>query len=164
MGAKLVNIFSSRFELETICRGKLFKMAWERETPVVGSMVIQSTKKKDGSIVRFRPDEDKFGTSTIDIIDLYRKRAFDIAGTESGLKISFNGTVVPIASFEQYCQRYASDALYHKPMNVESRGRWEVAFAINSVDVGNVSFCNSVATIKDGKHVDVVKSLITCLM
>ena len=49
-------------------------------------MMIKSTKKKDGTIVRFKPDEDKFGASTTDIVDLYRKRAFDIAGTESGLK------------------------------------------------------------------------------
>ena len=159
MGAKVVNIFSSRFEVETVCRGKLFKMAWEKGTPVDGSMTIKSTRRKDFTTVRFTPDVDKFGAATKDIFDLYKKRAYDIAGTESGLAIYFNGTRLPIEGFEQYCRLYAPDALYHKPTNVEAGDRWEIAFTVSD-EPSNVSFCNSVATIKGGKHVDVVADQI----
>ena len=45
---------------------------------------------------------------------------------------------------------------YDKPDNKEAKGRWEVGFAVSCEGFQNVSFVNSIATTKGGRHVDAV--------
>ena len=96
-------------------------------------MVIQDSIQQDFTKIKFSPDPDKFTKlgAQKDIVNLYKKRAYDIAGTENGLDIYFNGKLLQISDFHQYCKMYSSDIIYHKPNNKEAKGRWEVAFAVN---------------------------------
>ena len=108
-------------------------MAWSKGEPIAGSMVIEDSTRDDYTQIKFSPDLEKFNKSGArkDIVNLYKKRAYDIAGTETGLDIYFNGKLLEISDFHEYCKMYSPDIIYHKPTNKEARGRWEVAFAIN---------------------------------
>jgi DNA topoisomerase-2 len=48
------------------------------------------------------------------------------------------------------------ELVYEKCGNPEAKERWEVGFAISDSGLSNVSFVNSISTVKGGRHVDVV--------
>ena len=106
---------------------------------------------------------------TSDMIGLFMKRAYDIAGTTPGVKVFLNGTKIGFNSktpFRDYCKLYVEDKImdngtpyqlvYEKCSNPQAKDRWEVGFAISDQGLNNVSFVNSINTIKGGRHVDVV--------
>jgi len=108
-GAKLANIFSTRFCIETVdhTRGKKFHMEWNdnmctRHEPVIGKI----KSKEDYTKVSFFPDFAKFGMTELDndTCALMTKRVYDIAGCNSALKVKLNGKTIPMKSFEEYVQ------------------------------------------------------------
>jgi len=84
-GAKLANIFSKSFVVETCCNGTKFRQEYrnnmtERDAP----KITQNVKDKDYTQVTFKPDFRRFdgmGGWEADIISLIQKRCYDIAGT-----------------------------------------------------------------------------------
>ena len=87
-GAKLCNIFSSQFTVETAHKKKKFKMTWtgnmmEKKSPKIGTL-----SGEDYTKITFRPDLKRFKVDALsdDMVGLFKKRAYDIAGTTPGLK------------------------------------------------------------------------------
>ena len=82
-GAKLCNIFSSEFTVETSSSesGKSFKQTWRKNMTDPGQTLVKESKS-DFTSVSFIPDLAKFGMSHLDddIISLLTRRAYDIAG------------------------------------------------------------------------------------
>ncbi|KAG9050359.1 DNA topoisomerase 2 [Tulasnella sp. UAMH 9824] len=181
-GAKLTNIYSTEFTLETADRhGKKYKQVFRNNMADKDKPKITSSKE-EFTCVTFKPDLKRFGMSRIDedTEALLKKRVYDMAGTVSDIKVLLNGERVKVKNFRSYCEMYlasaqaeAADAsggaavtkqtLIHEVIN----DRWEVGYALS--DTGNfqqVSFTNSIATIKGGTHVNamadqIIKSLIT---
>ena len=86
-GAKLVNIFSKKFRLETVDgkRKKKFEMTWynnmkEKSDPVISQSDAGVTE--DYTLVEFQPDLKLFGMKFLedDISQLLEKRVYDLAG------------------------------------------------------------------------------------
>lgn len=158
-GAKLANIFSSSFQIETVDSkaGKLYSQTWEKNMSVVNLPQIQlSGKSKDFTRVTFSPDFAKFGLThiTADIRSLFKKRVYDMAGTTAAdVNVYFNGDKIPVKTFKHYCQQYlpANVTLVHEKINQ----RWEVCIAVSNDQQGrSVSFCNGICTSKGGAHVN----------
>jgi len=158
-GAKLANIFSTTFQIETVDSksGKFYSQVWEKNMKMVHPPKIKSSgKKKDFTRVIFAPDLAKFGLTSIteDILALFKKRTFDMAGTSpSDVNVYFNGDKIPVKTFKQYCQQYVPEdvKLVHEKIN----DRWEVCIAVSNDQQGrSVSFCNGISTSKGGSHVN----------
>lgn len=135
-GAKLANIFSREFIVETSdsAEGKKFKQTFRNNMTEVGKPVI-APSKQDWTRITWEPDLAKFGMSSMDddIVALMERRAYDMAGcTHASVKVYLNGTRLPVNDFKSYIDLFlgpkqAPDAV---PRVFEKVGdRWEVAVA-----------------------------------
>lgn len=119
-----------------------------------------------------------------DTASLLMKRAYDMAGTVKDVKVFLNDERLKVKGFKQvrtrlqqhthlqYVEMYlaasatatseaAGGAAVTKPSVIyetSKNGRWEVAFALSDGQMQQVSFANSISTIKGGTHVDMIST------
>ncbi|XP_052812946.1 DNA topoisomerase 2-alpha-like isoform X2 [Mya arenaria] len=173
-GAKLCNIFSNKFIVETSYKeyGKSFKQTWTDNMGNTKSPTINDSKDSDFTAITFYPDLTKFGMTTLDkdIVDLFTRRAFDIAAAGKNVKVMLNGKRVPVKSFKDYVDLYVKDKIDDNgaPLKVVHdvvNERWEVAVCLSDKGFQQASFVNSIATTKGGRHVDhVAEQVVKKLM
>ncbi|XP_035221967.1 DNA topoisomerase 2-alpha-like [Stegodyphus dumicola] len=169
-GAKLCNIFSTKFTVETACQqyGKTFKQTWTDNMTKTEDPKIGSFKGSDFTCVTFYPDLAKFKMTVLekDIVALMTRRAFDVAGCTRGVKVFLNGKRLPIKGFKDYMELYVKDKtddqgdplkIVHEVVNE----RWEIAVTLSNHGFQQVSFVNSIATTKGGRHVDYIADQLT---
>ena len=163
-GAKLTNIFSTSFCVETVDSKsrKKYSQTWSNNMSSVSKPKINASgKRKDYTRVSFVPDFAKFGlvNFTEDIRALLRKRVYDVAGTTAeDVRVYLNGQRLSIKNFKQYCQLYSEKPLVHELIN----DRWEVCVTMSpDQQPQQVSFCNSICTSKGGEHVKYITDAIS---
>jgi DNA topoisomerase-2 len=176
-GAKLCNIFSSQFTLETqdSSRGKRYKQTWTDNMANMGKPKISSSKSSDFTRVTFMPDYKRFKMDGIDddFEALVKRRVYDMAGTVKGIKVYLNGTEIKL-NFKKYVEMYAS--AIKKERGVEDSSEpaaasviiedekthacWKVGFAVSDGSFQQVSFVNSIATTSGGTHVNYIADQI----
>lgn len=169
-GAKLANIFSSTFCVETVDSkvNKIYTQSWHNNMSKVDNPSIKSAgKRKDFTRVTFAPDFAKFGLQHIDAdtMALFQKRVYDIAGTTApDVRVYFNGQRLPVQNFKQYCGLYFQDEtkIVYEQMNE----RWEMCVTVSpDQQPQQVSFCNSICTTKGGEHVRcVLDKIAKCVL
>jgi DNA topoisomerase II len=158
-GAKLANIFSTEFTVETndSKRGKFYSQSFFNNMTKRGAPKITKAKGKDWTRITFFPDFAKFGMLGFDedILGLLRKRVFDVAGTASkGLKVYLNDAKLPVRSFEEYVGMYLpEDCKTHPRVFAVVNDRWQICVSSSDGHFQQVSFVNNIATIKGGTHV-----------
>ncbi|XP_053219187.1 DNA topoisomerase 2-alpha isoform X1 [Podarcis raffonei] len=164
-GAKLCNIFSTKFTVETACREykKHFKQTWTNNMSKAGEMKLKHFDGEDFTCITFQPDLSKFKMTTLDkdIVALMSRRAYDIAGSSKGVKVFLNGKNLLINGFRSYVDLYIKDKVDEtgnllKVVYEEVNDRWEVCVTMSEKGFQQVSFVNSIATTKGGRHVDYV--------
>ncbi|KAF6031209.1 TOP2B [Bugula neritina] len=171
-GAKLCNIFSKKFTVETSCKSskKSFKQTWSNNMAKASEPKISDAKEQDFTCVTFEPDLSKFKMEKLDrdIVDIFTRRAYDIAASsKGGVKVFLNGKRLPVSNFKDYINLYVKDKVddNNMPLKVvheEVNPRWEVAVCLSSEKgFQQVSFVNSIATTKGGRHVDYITDQIT---
>ena len=184
-GAKLANIFSTEFTIETADKTTQQKyiQTWSKNMSVVGKAKITSNKAgKEYTQIVFKPDLKRFGMESFDadFEAVVKRRVYDLAGCVKGVKVDLNGERIKIKSFKQYVEMYIDSnakkevaegmevldsapkpTLVHQIVN----DRWEVAFTMSDGQFNQVSFVNSIATTKGGTHVEhVAQQIITKLV
>ncbi|NP_001037009.1 DNA topoisomerase 2 [Bombyx mori] len=165
-GAKLCNIFSTKFTVETASKQykKHFKQTWgSNMTKASEPKIKDSGKDDDFTKIVFSPDLAKFKMEKLedDIVLLMSRRAYDVAASSQGVKVYLNGERLKINKFKDYVDLYikGKDDENGQPLKVvyeKVSDRWEVALTISDMGFQQVSFVNSIATTKGGKHVDTV--------
>jgi DNA topoisomerase II len=162
-GAKLANIFSTEFVVET-CDGKRkrrYKQTFRSNMTQKGAPRITDCKPTDNwTCISFKPDLERFGMETLeeDTVALIRKRVYDIAGIlGKTVKVYLNGQRLPIKDFQSYIDLYLGPRSEEGavPRVYERFGdRWEVCVAATEGVFNQVSFVNSICTSKGGTHVN----------
>ena len=163
-GVKLIYIWSTEGTLETIDhkRGLKYKQTFTSNLDVIGEPVISKSKAKPYTKITFKPDYKRLGieTITLDIIQLFKKRVYDIAAvTEKSVKVSWNNSLVPVKEFQDYIGLYIgkNERAHEQPSD-----RWEYVVALTKTgEYNQVSFVNGIYTSKGGKHVDYILNQIT---
>lgn len=176
-GAKLCNIFSTEFTLETqdSKRGKRYKQTWTDNMSTMGKAKISSSKSTDFTRVTFTPDYAKFKMNGIDddFEAMVKRRVYDLAGTVKGVKVSLNGTWLKL-NFTKYCEMYAKAINRERGLEENAQPAvqsviiedpkahecWEVGFAVSDGSFNQVSFVNSIATTSGGTHVNYIADQI----
>jgi DNA topoisomerase-2 len=164
-GAKLANIFSTSFTVETAdsSTGKKLKQTWVNNmSKTVGEAQISTHKgKKDFTRVSFTPDLKRFKMDSLDddVVGLLSRRAYDVAASSSchgngSLKVELNGERVPVKSFAQYVKLH--DGLEPPAALEKLDDNWTVGVAPSDGTFTQLSFVNSICTSKGGQHVDAV--------
>ena len=175
-GAKLTNIFSNRFEIETVDsrRKSRYTQVWRdnmgtRDEPEITSVLSSAS---DFTRVTFRPDMKRFGIDRLgDNAAVMRRRVWDVAGCNSAIDVYCDGMLVPVESFTQYARLYGGSAFAIAPPGVGNdaaeegssgssylasrpNSRWEVGVTESTSGAfESVSFVNSIRTERGGTHV-----------
>jgi DNA topoisomerase-2 len=172
-GAKLANIFSTKFIIECVDseNGLKFNQTFrdnmsDSEKPVVKKCTAAEKKRGDYTKISFCPDLKKFKMTSLDedTVGLLSKRAYDIAGSMANrpgkkLAVTLNGTRVPVKSFQDYLKLF--DGI-NPPCAYEKVGeRWEVGVSSTDGTSQQISFVNSISTTKGGGHVNYIADQIS---
>lgn len=169
-GAKLCNIFSTKFKLETADSKtkKKYTQTWTKNMSEVGDASIVANKSDDFTRITFMPDFKKFKMSGMDddFEALVKRRVYDLAGTTRGVKVWLNGERIKINSFKKYMEMYTKaikrergDEAINDTSDIITDNpdvRWEVGFAVSDGTFQQVSFVNSIATTSGGTHVNYI--------
>lgn len=178
-GAKLCNIFSREFTIETADSetGLLYKQTFSNNMSKRGEPKITKWAKEDYTKITFKPDFSKFGMEGFedDTEALFRKRVYDMCACISNVKVFLNGERLKIKNFKQYVELYlkkpgtptgTDDLLAPSqqpaPMIIHEKvnDRWEICATVSDGQFQQVSFVNSINTYKGGTHVDHVATQI----
>ena len=162
-GAKIINIFSEYFDVETgdrVTKQKytqhFYNNMKEKDEPVI--------EKYDGypyTKITWKTDFKRFNINELskDMIGFMERRVYDIAGvTDSKVSVYYNDKKINISSFQDYTNMYPSETekIFEKPSE-----RWELGVAVSKDKFEQVSFVNGIATPKGGVHVDTVTKIIS---
>jgi DNA topoisomerase-2 len=176
-GAKLCNIFSTEFTVETqdSNSGKRYKQTWTDNMGKMGKAKISASKQSDFTRVTFTPDFKRFKMTGIDedFEAIVKRRVYDMAGTLKGVKVSLNGTPINL-NFKKYIEMYAKAIQKERGLDegTEPAGvsvivedpkaheKWEIGFAVSDGSFQQVSFVNSIATTSGGTHVNYISDQI----
>lgn len=157
-GAKLANIFSTKFEVECVDaeRQKKYQQTWQDNMKTKGKPSVSASKGDSYTKVTFYPDFPRFGMKKLDkdIVGLMQRRCLDIAGTTPpSLKVFLNGKQLAVKDFEDYVEMYTSGNDAAEVIHERISDRWEVAVTVSEGQFKQVSFVNGIATTKGGTHV-----------
>ena len=162
-GAKLVNLFSKWFKVETVdhIRGLKFVQEFKGNMSIKEKPKVTNVKRKPYTKISWIVDFDRFFDSKYsnDMVNLMVRRVYDIAGvTDSNVNIYYNNKKLPIKSFNKYIDLY----LKREPKIYEKiSDRWEIGVSLSETDTfQQISFVNGIFTYKGGKHVDLINKLI----
>lgn len=161
-GAKLANIFSTWFRIETVdhLREKKYTQEFMNNMRTVQKPKITSSKVKPYVLVEFIPDFSRFKIAglTDDIIKVFKKRVYDLSATTNDVNIFLNGKKLPVRNFEKYVDLYIGSNKKEIPRVFEVvNDRWEVGACTSPTgSFQQVSFVNGIWTSKGGKHVDYI--------
>ncbi|CAK3757994.1 DNA topoisomerase 2 [Lecanosticta acicola] len=175
-GAKLTNIYSTQFQLETVDSKtkQKYSQTWRKNMSIMEKAKIEKAKGSDDyTLITFMPDFNKFGMDKMDedFEALVKRRVYDMAGTAKGVKVYLNGERIKISKFKQYMEMYTKAI---KSENLANDGtapeqviltdnpheRWEIGFAVSDGSFQQVSFVNSIATSSGGTHVNYIADQI----
>lgn len=182
-GAKLTNIFSKEFTVETIdtLSGKKYFQRWRdnmeiREEPIIKKIQFEES---DFTKITFKPDLERFKVKSLwddDILLLMERRLYDIAACNPELKVYLNDQQIH-HNFNSYVKLYEhhlttgsnknkDETIQHKKTKEELKeetfvfgdvgnGRWKIGMGLSETgQFTQVSFVNSINTLKGGSHVN----------
>ena len=124
------------------------------------------TSGEEYTKITFQPDLAKFNMEKLDdTISLLSRRAYDIAASSKGVKVFLNGKKLPVKDFKGYVDQYIKGKEDDggnpiKCVYEQCGPRWEVAVCVSDKGFQQMSFVNSIATTKGGRHVDHVSDLV----
>lgn len=143
-GAKLCNIFSTEFIVETADKERKLKYRQVFKNNMSSKSAPKLTANSKGeefTRITFKPDLQKFNMTELDedFESLIKKRVYDLAGCVEGVNVYLNGTKIPIKGFQKYVDMYTKsmpirNAEGKKPIIHDAQGRterWQVSFAVS---------------------------------
>lgn len=171
-GAKLCNVFSKKFIVETSDGQQRYVQEWTRNMDKVKPPSVTNAPSGPGgpggsksfTKITFWPDFEKFGMTSFtsnDTVKLMIRRAYDIAGITKA-KVTLNGTKIPVKTFVDYCKLYNDTSfIFHS-----GPATFQVVISVSTNgEFKHNSFVNSICTNKGGPHVRyVTDKLLAALM
>eukprot|EP01033_Poteriospumella_lacustris_P010996 gene10996-7824_t len=165
-GAKLANIFSTKFIVETAdsSRGLKYSQEFRKNMSVKTEPKITSFSGTDYTCITFYPDLRRFKMDELDddIFGILAKRVYDIAATNlnggAKLKVTLNGEKLDVHKFEQYLELFEG---IEPPVYCDKLSdRWQVGVGMSDGSFQHISFVNSISTTKGGTHVNFIADKI----
>ncbi|KAI9736758.1 MAG: DNA topoisomerase 2 [Cirrosporium novae-zelandiae] len=173
-GAKLCNIFSTEFTVETIDSRmkKKYRQTWTDNMSQMEKAKITVAKGDSYTKIIFTPDYKRFGMEGIDddFEALVKRRVYDLAGTVK-VSVHLNGAkITGVRNFKKYMEMYTKAIKMERGEEAVNDSteivtdnpdpRWEIGFAVSDGSFQQVSFVNSIATTSGGTHVNYISDQI----
>ena len=172
-GAKLTNVFSKFFSIETVDSGRKLKFYQEfrnnlseRTKPKITE--LKAEKPSSFTKITFEPDLTKFKLTelTDDIIALMSKRVIDMAGVSNKVKVYLNDKKIDVNNFKKYISLYdlsneTNNSKKKESIIYDETDRWKLGIMYVPDGVfEQISFVNGICTYHGGNHVDYVLNQI----
>jgi DNA topoisomerase-2 len=164
-GAKLTNIFSTYFKIETVDRIRKLKYTQEyrNNMDIKCEPVIESYKEVPFTRITFIPDYAKFKLTGMseDLEKMINKRTIDMFACSRGqLDVYHNDEKIELKTFSDYMKFYLEPD--HLTVSCKPNDRWEIGACMSpSFTFQQVSFVNGICTHRGGKHVEYIVKQIT---
>lgn len=163
-GAKLTNIYSEYFEVDTVDKKRKLRYVqlFEKNMTVKHDPKIEKYTGKPYTKITFKPDLKLFNMDTItnDVISLMKKRVVDMYACSDGdINVYFNDENIELNSFQEYMSLY----LDYGTKTVVQKGneRWLIGATMSpNFMFQQVSFVNGINTSRGGKHVEYISEQI----
>jgi DNA topoisomerase-2 len=167
-GAKLTNIYSHYFRVETVdrIRKRLYtKEYFDRMMATNDAKIKEKYRSKPYTSITFIPYYEAFGLEdlTDDLIALFKKRVYDM------IYCSYGTVNVILDGVELFSGAASKPAEYIKMYNKDNipvfectpHPRWMVSACLSTdFQFRHISFVNGIYTCRGGKHVDYVSKKI----
>jgi len=159
-GAKLTNVFSTKFIVETADGKMKYKQEFFNNMDKKTKPSI-SKSNKNYTRITYYPDFEKFEMTKItdEIQAIFLKRAIDIGAYNPNIKIFYNNSLIPIKTFKDYMKMFIDEdnELFYEKLN----DNWEIGVSKSQTDnFQQVSMVNGISTIIGGSHVNFISNLI----
>lgn len=158
-GAKLVNIFSDKFEVVICNSTEKYHQIFEKNMTKIGIPTL--TKSKQSYIeITWTPDFRKFGWTKIpdSFLSFIKRRVYDLAMTVGNVKVSWNSEVIKCKDLQQYSLKYLPEksiVICDTPQQY-----WNICVTDSPNDkFFQISFVNGIWT-RGGKHIDEITNQI----
>lgn len=157
-GAKLTNVFSTEFILETTdsINGKYYNQVFTNNMRDKTKPTVKDSTKDSYTKISFIPEYSRFGFKnlTSDTIALFSKRVYDLAiCTNKNVTVYLNDKKINCKDFPKYVRMYYNS----EPKSLtlyESGTRWKLGAIFDSnAGACNMSFVNGICTYNGGTHV-----------
>ena len=160
LGAKLTNIFSKKFILETCDGKKKYEQVFENNMNKIGKPKIRASKKQYTKIT-FYPDFARFELNGIDeeIESIIVKRCVDVSVYCNKVKVYYNNVQIPTKNFKSYMEMFVGEQeIFYEKLD----DKWEIGVS-RSLDnsFNQISMVNGISTYIGGTHVNSVTNQIT---
>ena len=162
-GAKLTNIFSHYFKLETVDKERGLKYTQEFKHNMKDRSTPKVTKHEGKSYTKISwiADFTRFGLTIYSpkMYQLMERRLYDIAGvTDKKLNVYYNSSLIKQKTFNKYIDLYLQGT---KVVYEDIHERWSLGVSLSNTDkFEQISFVNGIATPKGGKHVDYITKIL----
>lgn len=152
LGAKLTNIFSTLFKVETSDGKTKYEKTYENNRRVESEPKITSIKQARGTKISFIPDYDTLNCHLdSNNYGMIVTRIYEIAACAPHIDIYLNGTKVDVKGFEKFVGKFGDEYLYTE------NEHWRIGVHHSGQDgFKHISFCNATHTWQGGTHVDYI--------
>ena len=158
-GAKLTNVFSTKFSIDISDGKKMYRQEWDANMSKVhppSTQNCETGKNEPYVCIRFTPDWSRFGGPE-DFLKVVEKRTWDAAMWCGKAAVSFNGSPLVVNSLEDYARMHIGTSPFAK-MHTEN---FDIIVAhATSGAFQQCSWVNGIATPKGGSHVDKVTKAV----
>ena len=160
-GAKLANIFSVEFIVETCDpnRNLYFYQKYTNNMKSKETAIIKPYKGKPYTKISFIPDYNRLGLKGLDSdhLDLFKARVYDTSfWLGKNVNVYLDNTHIKVDNFIDYAKLYFKDPtreFFYEKIN----NRFEIVATYSNDDsFQQVSFVNGINTYRGGKHVDLL--------
>jgi len=159
-GAKIANIFSTKFTIETVDSHRKLKytQTWRDNMTVVEDPVIEKYTRVPYTKITYEPDYKRFdieNPAALGDWHMLRKRVYDASAcTESSVSVYLNGDKIAVKGFEDYINLYIGSKSETKRVFQVINDRWQVGICLSPHgEFEQVSFVNGICTDRGGRHV-----------
>ncbi len=170
IGSKLTVVFSRIFRVETLdaSTSLLYKQSFKDGLTVIEPPEITTVAKsmKPYTKITFLPDYAEFKLDLKKfqptLTKLLETRAWQAAAYTSA-KVYYNNNIIPIKSFEDFCQMFTENLVFASKLTKSSKPSeypWDVCIAISDGKERHMSIINGVYMPKGGTHIQYIQNLL----
>lgn len=158
-GAKLCNVFSTKFIVDNCDGKKKFKQIVKENMKNISTPIIKDVEKgtKSYTKITYYPEVSRFGLKNItnDSISLMMKRCLDVAVYNSNVRVVVNGKTIPVKSVKDFMKMHIDEETEFFYEKLASG--WEIGIAKSSSGVfEQVSIVNGTSTYRGGTQVSYI--------
>jgi DNA gyrase/topoisomerase IV subunit B len=164
IGSKLTVVFSTEFTIETVdSTNKLkYRQVFRDGLTKIDPPELEPVNAtvKPYTKITFMPDYTEFKLNPIKfnktLHELMQTRAWQ-AAAYTNAKVYFNGNLIPLKSFADFCQMFSENLIYSTTMTRSKSHPWDVCFAVSDGKERQISIVNGVFMPKGGTHIHYIQ-------